>query len=240
MLKYGIGRSECSRFELLLRYLCEPFANLAVEYLDEGLAVIDGLTESIRKEVGEANIMPGRPLRRMELIAVYALVRAFKLQRIVETGVAHGASSACILSALERNGSGHLYSIDLPNAVYLSDEDLQVTDAKAQDTGWLVKGGLRKNWTLMLGRSDELLPGLLSELGQIDLFLHDSEHTYATMMLEYTSAWPRLKGGGFLVSGDVKWNKSFDDFVNSRGAVSRSASGMGVVRKPFAEGRRTF
>ena len=47
---------------------------------------------------------------------LYAAVRARKPSVVVETGVAAGLSSACILAGLQRNGMGELYSIDLPNA----------------------------------------------------------------------------------------------------------------------------
>jgi hypothetical protein len=46
---------------------------------------------------------------------LYVATRALKPSNIVETGVAAGLSSACILAALEKNGQGRLYSIDLPN-----------------------------------------------------------------------------------------------------------------------------
>jgi len=46
---------------------------------------------------------------------LYALVRVFQPEVVVETGVGPGGSSAFILNALERNGFGHLYSIDLPS-----------------------------------------------------------------------------------------------------------------------------
>lgn len=38
-----------------------------------------------------------------------------KPERVIETGVARGASSQAILQALEENRKGHLYSIDMPN-----------------------------------------------------------------------------------------------------------------------------
>ena len=47
--------------------------------------------------------------------ALYLLVRAAQPQRVIETGVLYGASSAAILAALKHNGQGELYSIDLGN-----------------------------------------------------------------------------------------------------------------------------
>ena len=46
--------------------------------------------------------------------AIWCLARHLRPKKIVETGVAHGVTSRCILEALNRNGDGHLWSIDLP------------------------------------------------------------------------------------------------------------------------------
>src|SRR5947209_6596757 len=53
---------------------------------------------------------------------------------------------------------------------------------------------LRTRWDLHLGSSLELLPGLLGE-GSVDVFLHDSDHTFATMDAEIRLAWPALRPG---------------------------------------------
>ena len=46
--------------------------------------------------------------------AIWCLTRHLRPRNIVETGVAHGVTSRFILEALERNGLGHLWSIDRP------------------------------------------------------------------------------------------------------------------------------
>ena len=37
----------------------------------------------------------------------------------------------------------------------------------------------------------------------IDIFHHDSRHSYSNQFREYQSAWPFIKSGGMLVSDDV-------------------------------------
>ncbi|MFA5089295.1 MAG: hypothetical protein WC552_09725, partial [Candidatus Omnitrophota bacterium] len=54
----------------------------------------------------------GIPYHETEVL--YALIRSKKPEKVVETGVGPGMSSAFILKALQRNGYGKLYSIDLP------------------------------------------------------------------------------------------------------------------------------
>ncbi|PKM98698.1 MAG: hypothetical protein CVU79_02245 [Elusimicrobia bacterium HGW-Elusimicrobia-3] len=142
-----------------------------------------------------------------EAPAIYSLVRLLKPRVVVETGVADGVTSSYILRALEDNGEGKLYSIDLPSGL------LPV----GRLPGWIVEEALRKRWDLRVGDAAELLPTLLKELGEIDMFLHDSLHTYGHMTLEYRAAWPRLKTGGLFLSHDVGQNKAFFDFMKERG-----------------------
>jgi hypothetical protein len=47
-------------------------------------------------------------------LILYSIVRAYKPEIVVETGVAHGVTSAFLLCAMHENRKGHLYSIDLP------------------------------------------------------------------------------------------------------------------------------
>jgi hypothetical protein len=46
--------------------------------------------------------------------AIFCLIRHLRVRTVVATGVGHGVTSRFILEALERNGAGHLWSIDLP------------------------------------------------------------------------------------------------------------------------------
>lgn len=141
-----------------------------------------------------------------EAPAIYSLVRLLKPRVIVETGVADGVTSSYILRALEDNGEGRLYSIDLPSGLL----------PEGRSPGWIVDEALRKRWDLRVGDAAELLPPLLAELGEIDMFLHDSLHTYAHMTLEYRVAWPRLKPGGLFLSHDVGQNWAFFDFMKEK------------------------
>ena len=123
---------------------------------------------------------------------IYLLVRCLKPEAVVETGVCYGASSAYILQALNENGRGVLYSIDLGNAPNEPPSD------------YFVPRHLRDRWHLIIGDSKEKLPQLLERLGRIDLFHHDSLHTYEHMMWEYGTALPHLHPHGVLSSHDVR------------------------------------
>lgn len=161
---------------------------------------------------------PCSPLGKMGATQekLYFLVRMFKPATVVETGVFRGISSAFILAALTDNEKGKLYSIDLPNA------DYQVPDGRdtksplkgKEDVGFAVPKMLKQNWELLLGDSKVLLPQLLSRLDSVDLFYHDSDHSYAFMKWEFAQVYPRIPFGGFLTSDDVQWNTAFDEFVH--------------------------
>jgi hypothetical protein len=67
----------------------------------------------------------------------------------------------------------------------------------------------------MKGLSRRRLPGLLSQLGQIDLFIHDSLHTERNVRFELDQAWKVLKAGGALVIDDIDMNWGFDSFTKT-------------------------
>jgi hypothetical protein len=161
--------------------------------------------------------------------ALYVVVRAIKPRVIVETGVASGLSSAHILRALAANGAGTLHSIDLPNVQPGS------VLPEGRTSGWIVPASLRGPWKLRLGDARELLPALLGALGQVDLFLHDSDHSYENMVFEFEQAFPRLAPGGLLMSDDTHLHTAWDDFCAKHGLRPTRVGSLGVTRK---DGRR--
>lgn len=158
----------------------------------------------------------------------YAICRLQKPATVVETGVAHGVTSAFLLQALAVNGVGELWSIDLPPLAEGADDQV----------GYLVPAGLRSRWRLLRGRTCNLLPGIVLKLPAIDMFLHDSLHTYRNMTWEFQTVWPRLRSGGVLLSDDVNLNRAFERFA-TRADISlaltsrqeRKTSVFGVIVK---------
>lgn len=133
----------------------------------------------------------------------YAVCRLRKPLVVVETGVAYGVSSAFLLKALSVNGSGELRSIDLPPLAEGADDQV----------GRLVPADLRPRWSLRRGRSRHLLPEVVSGPASIDMFLHDSLHTYRNITFEFQTVWPKLPPGGVLISDDVDPNRAFENFA---------------------------
>ena len=143
---------------------------------------------------------------------IYCCVRVFKPQVMVETGVSHGYSSWVILNALHKNGSGHLYSIDLPD----HDTNDSYNVEGESKVGWMVPDGLKNQWTLQLGDAKKLLPALMDELSAIDLFFHDSDHSYEHMTFEFQCVYESVKSGGLILSDDVDKNTAFQELVAAK------------------------
>lgn len=164
---------------------------------------------------------------------LYLIIRLLKPQIVVETGVANGESSAYILGAMETNKQGHLYSIDLPpKKGEFFDDKASYLIPPGKKVGWLVSKSLRHRWTLILKSAEEALPQLVQHLGMIDIFLHDSLHTYNHMMFEFSTVWPHLCTRGVLLSDDVSGHRNpFLDFADKVSRPLRHYYSLGAIIK---------
>ncbi|MGP8078996.1 MAG: class I SAM-dependent methyltransferase [Dehalococcoidales bacterium] len=165
-------------------------------------------------------------------LALYTLCRALKPTVVVETGVASGVSSAYILRALDKNNHGKLFSIDVPWYTVtgnwkadFTDEDMKVQPIEKQ-SGWIIHESLKGRWELLLGKTSDKLSDLLNKVGPVEVFFHDSEHSYENMSREFRTAWPALRKGGILIAHNVDVNNAFADFERSAGGESFRLSGI--------------
>jgi predicted O-methyltransferase YrrM len=147
---------------------------------------------------------------------LYCLTRLKMPALVVETGVLHGLTSRFILRALEKNGDGKLISIDLPSYhdTGPSNQDgYNDTLPPMREPGWIVRDkDALSRWQLVYGSTAEELPSIIASNHQIEIFIHDSEHTYQTMSFELNSVWPRLALGGIVVCDNIDSNTAFFDF----------------------------
>jgi len=184
------------------------FLGLEISHVDRFYKEIND-SEFMRDITRKAQVKSGFFDFNMAMVlrapTLYIVCRIHKPEIVVETGVADGFSAAFILQALETNKKGHLYSIDLPNQA-----GQILRDGKA--TGWLVPDILKKRWTLIFGSSKEELPQLLVRLRKIDIFFHDSEHTYGNMMFEFNTVRDYLDKKGLVISDDITDSDAFDTF----------------------------
>jgi predicted O-methyltransferase YrrM len=178
--------------------------------------------QNVEREFGGTSSI-GADLYAKRVLMQYAIIRAVKPECVLETGIANGVSSAYLLLAMERNQNGMLYSIDVNDGSYLP---------SGKTVGWVVPEWLRKRWTVHLGDARELLPRVLAELKSLDVFIHDSLHTYEHMKFEYDQAYPYLRQDGILISDDALWNPAFKEFAHKVGApMTRVLRGVGFLIK---------
>ncbi len=173
-----------------------------------------------------------------DALFLYWLIRTLKPKTIVQTGVCNGLSSAFMMLALVKNGpEGQLYVIDLP-AIFdpkdpawtIKDKVYGVLIPEGQSSGWMVPDAYRSRFHVQCGDAKLLLPPLVDKLDNIDLFYHDSDHTYHHMMFEFREAKRKLSPGGLIVGDDISWNESVWDFADQYQVPSYNYKGaVGVA-----------
>jgi predicted O-methyltransferase YrrM len=153
------------------------------------------LQDRVKKAYGTNGPSARAPsiISESDAIILDAIVRRMRPAVVVETGVSDGVSSAIILRAMNQNERGSLHSVDFPPA--------GVPALYGFLPGWVVPHDYRSRWSVLLGPSVRVLPELLSRLGRVDVFFHDSEHSYKAMKYEF-AAVTRWMPEGAVVSAD--------------------------------------
>jgi len=157
---------------------------------------------------------------------LYFLCIMKKPSIVVETGVANGFSSSYILCAMDQVNYGKLFSIDGIVRPWHTVEKI----------GLSIPLPLRKRHKLIIGNSAMELKKLLDKNNTVDIFIHDSSHTYQNMKKEFEIAWPHIKDGGFLFSDDVSQHDAFiefSDMVGKQPIIIRKENGehFGLIKK---------
>lgn len=200
-----------------------------IEQLQKELSGFQELRKTLQahKQFIDVDFDAGISDRTVWLPLLYYLIRIKKPKVVVETGCATGTTTALILYALAQNQTGHLHSIDLRfPSDWLSLKNLP--------TGFLVPEDLKTRWTLTLCDAKIALPELLHQLGHVDFFYHDSDHSYVHQAWEYLTAWPYLTPSGILASDDLADNAAWFDFarqIRERNYITRRQRNFGYIIK---------
>lgn len=122
------------------------------------------------------------------------VIRRERVQVMIETGVESGYSSEHFLKAMDDAGIGHLYSCDpAPSGFY---------DAYPIN---------HPRFTFMREASYTALDKIFKQTGHVDLFLHDSDHSFRCQQWEYSWAWDHVRSGGIIASDDTEWSDTTPD-----------------------------
>jgi len=193
---------------------------------------IEQFFKKLDKEIYPSKTKPYPPIYGIDKTSgffLYILCKILKPEKIIETGVAYGLTSAYILQALHENKKGTLYSIDYVFRPWESKSMI----------GALIPDNLRDRWKLIYGSSSQKLKKLLISLGSVDIFFHDSLHTFDNMTFEFNTAWPFIRKEGFLLSDDIASNAAFYEFYSKMNLKShvlvqknKEKSFLGIITQP--------
>lgn len=155
--------------------------------------------------------------------SLYLITRVTRPHVVVETGVLYGAFSGHILAALERNGDGHLVSIDLPNEANSPGRDYLVRSPREA----------RRRWEIVEGDARDKLESVCKNVGSVDLFNHDSDHRYGHQRWELETAARYMSESGVLTSHDVLASplqrSAFRDFCDGSSRRCARFRNLGVA-----------
>jgi predicted O-methyltransferase YrrM len=132
---------------------------------------------SSRRGLADTDVRFGRRL------GWYALVRALRPERVIETGTDKGLGSVVIAAALLRNGTGRLSTLDIN-----------------PESGYLIAGPYAGVVDRLVGDSVELLA---ADPEPVDVFLHDSLHTFEYETAELAAVEPRLSERAVVLSDNA-------------------------------------
>lgn len=126
----------------------------------------------------------------------YALVRAAQPEYVIETGTHLGLGSCAIAAALLRNGHGRLTTIDID-----------------PDSGCLIGEPWSSVVDCRIGDSVEVLRGLRD----VDMFIHDSLHTYEYETDELSAIEPNLRSAALILSDNARESSALSDWAQRTG-----------------------
>ena len=136
---------------------------------------------------------------------LYALVRALKPSAALETGVAAGHSTRAILTAMDKNQRGVLYSSDFPY--------FRVSGGRKL-IGYVVPEEIRYRWKLLTQGDRKNLKQILSDKYLRFEFVHyDSDKRKSSRLWFYSKIKSYLSNQYVLIFDDIQDDLSFKEIV---------------------------
>lgn len=145
-----------------------------------------------------------------EVRSIYSIIREREPETVIETGMGSGVSTTSILSALNKRGK--LISID-PGLPYGKGD---------REIGFIIPNKLKSKLEYVKGTSSEKLKDVLASLQKLDVFFHDSDHSYQNVIFELNSVWPKMHNDPLILIDNYDWSKAAEDFAVEKGLILRN------------------
>jgi len=181
-------------------------------------------------------------------IFLYIFTKMLKPKVIIETGCNIGFSSTFIALAVKENNNGcRFYTMDLADRLGLGWEDISFIKLKKQQVNFerlktlpppqalfMVPSDLREYIIFFKGSSKDILPDILRKNSEVDIFFHDSEHSYRNIIWESMTVLPYIRAGGYLLIHDVALNSAFKKLFHNAGIIL--GDNLGIFKKIDMQG----
>lgn len=166
---------------------------------------------------------------------LYALIRAFRPQTVIEIGTHVGCSTTHIASALKMNGSGQVITFDTATLINVPGSDQEYRQ------GDLIPPELWPVVELVHGDGVQYIE---LDLLEADFIYEDGDHSEEGVNRVWKAGVPKLTPGGVIVSHDAAhWlvGEAIRNGIRNAGyeptiyAIRPSDCGLGVYRKPLGK-----
>ncbi len=143
---------------------------------------------------------------------IYFLIRLKKPKTIVETGVAAGFSTQTILSAINKNGHGFLFSSDFP---YFRIKDPE------RYIGCIVDQKLKDNWRLYIKGDKRNIQEIMSKIDKVDFLHYDSDKSYSGRKYVFNILKSKLDSDYIIMMDDIQDNAFFKNYTEKNEVLFR-------------------
>ncbi len=195
--------------ELNRKHLVSFLANVTQKSFDELMGYVNEIEQDthlkshIENQTTKSSwaIIADKEARYGRRVGWYALIRAFRPQVVIETGIDKGLGSCVITAALMKNcKEGH------PGFYYGTD-----INPKA---GYLLSGEYKKYGEILIGDSIESLETFSKP---IDLFINDSAHSAEYELREYHTIQNKLTQNAFILGDNSHCTDKLFQFARMTG-----------------------
>ena len=173
--------------------------------------------EPRRKILSNLPAVPGEPeMNEFESAFLCGALKTFRQKKILEIGIAGGASTAIILQALEDLGEPYeMHSVDVEEKFYGNN---------SLPTGFMAMFAKEKIFGRLHGTHEfhfgKVLPQVIDEIGgEIDFVILDTVHNLPGEILDFIAVLPYLKENAVVVLHDVSLHQTKYPTATSNGTL---------------------